>query len=309
MDLNKVIDIINDNDTLLDLYFTEKSYNGYSSFQAEIAANEKGENVLSDIKGLVLNSIRGINDEDLNTVEYNPTGVADDAFEITNHDYVSNYDQIIESFNEVETQNIEDNVDNLTFYTLKFCLEGEVVQVMRRVSKFRRLRSKGIIASFQGNTINEIDSQMVGIDGSIDLIDFNDEILILNHTALERIFNLSEKFTNTAHEVLGRLKNNNKISNFNLFEEDCMNDKRVQKTLTKMSSEDIDWEHCFDRFENVIDNINLFDLEIDYERAPEDKIVYEDKSQLMNFVRLIRDAYYKTIINEQPGYDDGIRMQ
>ncbi|WP_270324371.1 Kiwa anti-phage protein KwaB-like domain-containing protein, partial [Weissella confusa] len=156
------------------------------------------------------------------------------------------------------------------------------------------------------NLDSSADSKMIGIDGAVDLIDYNDEILVINHISIERIFNMDNKFSETATTMLQQLSNNNKIGNFNTFEEDCLNDKRIQKTLTKMASEEIDWEHCLDRFENVVNIIDTFDLDIDYQRAPQEQVNYENKGQLMDFVRLIRDAYYKTMINEQIGVDNGI---
>lgn len=305
MNLQEVLDVIDSETATVDLLFTEKSIHGYSSFQAEIENGHGGVRVINSIKGLVSGTIQSINDENLEIVDYNPMGVRDDTLELTNYDYVGNYQDIVASFDEVETENLENNADNLTFYTLVFRANDVEVKIMRRVSKFKRLNSKGILATFRGNTINSMDSKMIGLDGMIDLIDYDGEIIVVNHIALERIFNLNEKFSDTATNMLGQLSNNQKIGNFNAFEEDCLNDMRIQKTLTKMASEDIDWAHCLDRFENVVNIIDIFDLEIEYQRAPQEQVVYENKSQLMDFVRLIRDAYYKTMINEHTGVDNG----
>lgn len=306
MDLEQVINVIEDVDVEIDLFFTEKSVHGYSSFQADINAGAGGRQVIENIKNLVSGTIQRINTEHFDTVQYNPTGVVDGTLEVTNHDYVESYNEIMDSYNDVETENLEENADNLTFYTLFFRVNDQEVKIMRRVSKFKRLSSKGVIATFTGNAINSIDSKMIGIDGAVDLIDYNDEILVINHISIERIFNMDNKFSETATTMLQQLSNNDKIGNFNTFEEDCLNDKRIQKTLTKMASEEIDWEHCLDRFENVVNIIDTFDLDIDYQRAPQEQVNYDNKGQLMDFVRLIRDAYYKTMINEQIGVDNGI---
>lgn len=306
MELEKVINVIEDENVEMDLFFTEKSVHGYSSFQADISAGTNGRQVIENIKGLVSGTIQRIDTERFDTVQYNPTGVIDGILEVTNHDYVGNYNEIMNSYNDTETENLEENADRLTFYTLFFRVKNQEVKIMRRVSKFKRLSSRGIIATFMGNTINSIDSKMIGIDGAVDLIDYNDEILVINHIALERIFNMDNKFSETATSMLKQLSKNTKIGNFNTFEEDCLNDKRIQKTLTKMASEEIDWEHCLDKFENVVNIIDTFDLDIDYQRAPQEQVNYDNKGQLMDFVRLIRDAYYKTMINEQIGVDNGI---
>lgn len=306
MDLNLVSDIINNNETTLDLYFTEKTIDGYCSQVADIANDGNGYNVLSAIKELVSATIDNLITQDNEVVEYNPTGIADGTLEITNYNYVSNREEVLRSFELADGENLEDNADNLNFYTLVFRNGDTVIRIMRRVSKFKRLYSKGVIVGFRGNQINRIDSKMIGMDGFIDLIDYDEEILVLNHVALERIFNLQEKFENTARNTLNMLRRNANIANFNAFEEDCLGDKRIQRILTKMSSENIDWEHCLERFENVIDIIDTFELNIDYHRAPADQIVYEDKTQMMDFVRLVRDAYYKTMINNHAGVTNKI---
>lgn len=306
MDLENVIKVIEDKNVQMDLFFTEKSVHGYSSFQADISAGANGRKVIEHIKSLVSGTIQRIDKERFDTVQYNPTGVIDGTLEFTNHDYVGNYNEIMNSYEDTETENLEENADKLTFYTLFFRANNQEVKIMRRVTKFKKLSSKGIIATFTGNAIDSIDSKMIGIDGAVDLIDYNDEILVVNHIALERIFNMDNKFSETATSMLKQLSGNSKIGNFNTFEEDCLNDKRIQKTLTRMASEKIDWEHCLDKFENVINIIDTFDLDIDYQRAPQEQVNYDNKSQLMDFVRLIRDAYYKTMINEQIGVDNGI---
>lgn len=306
MDLEKVINVIENENVKMDLYFTEKSVHGYSSFQADINDGSHGRQVIENIKKLVSGTIQRIDTEGFDTVQYNPTGVIDGTLEVSNHDYVGNYDEIMNSYDDTETENLEENADKLTFYTLFFRVKDQEVKIMRRVSKFKRLSSRGIIATFTGNAINSIDSKMIGIDGAVDLIDYNGEILVINHIALERIFNMDNKFSETATSMLKQLSKNKKLGNFNTFEEDCLNDKRIQKTLTKMASEKIDWEHCLDKFENVVNIIDTFDLDIDYQRAPQEQVNYDNKGQLMDFVRLIRDAYYKTMINEQIGVDNGI---
>ena len=66
-------------------------------------------------------------------------------------------------------------------------------------------------------------------------------------------------------------------------------------------------DHCFENFENVKKAINIFELDIKTSRqGDKETVVYENKNQLMDMVRLIRDSYYKSIIRERPGVDDSI---
>ena len=62
---------------------------------------------------------------------------------------------------------------------------------------------------------------------------------------------------------------------------------------------------CFENFNNVVNVIDLFDLDINIQNSNGvDMIVYEDKNQLMDIIRLVRDSYYTSLINERQGIDD-----
>lgn len=307
MDLNRVLAILRDQTTNIDLYFTEKCHDRYNTMVAGIADNADGAQLKNIMKDLVDRNVTAINADGLEEVAYNPTGYREGTVESVTDDYIrESYNEVIESFKNPENEGLEDSADNLTFYTMLFTHDNDVVRIMRRVSKFKRFYSKGIIAAFHGNELNRIQDKMIGLDGSVDIIDYDGEVLILNHIALERIFRLDEKFESSARTILNSLRNNQKIGNFDSLEEDCLNDKRMQRTLTKMADEGIDWQHCLDHFENVVNIIDTFELEIDVIQTPEQMLMYEDKSQLMAFIRLIRDAYYKTMINERNGIDQHI---
>jgi hypothetical protein len=166
------------------------------------------------------------------------------------------------------------------------------------------LHSKGIIARFNGNTLNKIESKLIGIDGEVDFIIIDDDILILSHYSLERIFNLDEQFRDTASDFLNQEGLSDGITNFESFYEDCLNDGRYRKTLAKMTSENINVAKTYENHENIKKTIDMFNLEINYNEEPSFSIVYEDKSQIMDILRILRDSYYRSIINEQIGVDD-----
>lgn len=215
------------------------------------------------------------------------------------------YTDILESFQMADNNDLEEMADDYTFYTVDVAKEDDQLRIYRRVKKFRKIYSKGILAQFHGNTITKVDSKIIGLDGEIDLIEFNKHMLVLNHISLERIFRLEETFNTTASKALDRLREASKITNFGSFEEDCLNDMRIQKTLTRMSGENIDWEHSLDHFSNVINTIDTFDLGIDYQRSPDEKIIYDgDKEHLTDILRIVRDSYYQTMVNEKYGKTD-----
>ena len=100
------------------------------------------------------------------------------------------------------------------------------------------------------------------------------------------------------------MRKSNKIVNFDAFEDDCLNDLRIQKILTKMLKEGNELDICFDNFDHIVDTISIFELEIEIQKSPHEAIIYEDKKQIMDILRLARDSYYRSIIREQLGVDD-----
>ena len=67
---------------------------------------------------------------------------------------------------------------------------------------------------FKGNQLNKIDSQILGIDGDMDLIVYKEEILILNHISLERIFKIEEQYEKKSRETIDFFKKYRKNRKF-----------------------------------------------------------------------------------------------
>lgn len=64
-------------------------------------------------------------------------------------------------------------------------------------------------------------------------------------------------------------------------------------------------ELVFENFDNVIRCIEIFELPIEIIEE-NTKLVYEEKSQLLDFTRVIRDSFYRSIIGEREGVDDSL---
>ena len=173
------------------------------------------------------------------------------------------------------------------------------------MTKFKKLSTQGFLGLFQGNQLNKIDSQILGIDGDIDLIAYKNEIMVLNHISLERIFKIEEQYEKKSKETMNFLRSTGKIENFDAFEEDCMNNLSTRKILTKMQSEDNDLSKCFDNFENIVTTIDMFDLPINVNYTNK-SIIYENKEQIKNILLIARDSYYRSLVQEKPGIDNKV---
>ena len=301
MDINTLKDKIQENDLECNLFFTRKLRNGnYVSFSPNIDAQ-----IYDDLLNLICDYIGQFTGKTI--VDYNPTGYKDETIESCNTSYIRDYIRVLESFNNSDHVETEIDPDNYSFYTFSITKNDDQfpdIKIFRRVTKFKKLHSKGIIARFNGNTLNKIESKLIGIDGEVDFIIIDDNILILSHYSLERVFNLDDQFRDTASDFLNQEGLSDGITNFESFYEDCLNDGRYRKTLAKMTSENINVAKTYENHENIKKTIDMFNLEINYNEEPSFSIVYEDKSQIMDILRILRDSYYRSIINEQIGVDD-----
>lgn len=73
-----------------------------------------------------------------------------------------------------------------------------------------------------------------------------------------------------------------------------------------MLKEGNELDTCFDNFDNIVETIEIFELDIEIQNTPTKGIIYEDKRQIMDVLRLARDSYYRSIIREKPGIDNKI---
>lgn len=298
MNLNEVIDIIRDKNNSRELYFCEKNRDSYISVCPEVS-----EDIFDMLIGFSIDTINKRMEEEL--IKYNPIGYREGTIEVCNTDYVGNFEEVINSFDPGNIDIKEEEIDKFAFYCINIGSGEKNVKLFRRLTKFRKLSTKGILGIFQGNQLNRIDDKILGVDGDIDLVIYKNEILVLRHISLERIFKVEEQYEKKSKETIDYLRNTGKIKNFDAFEEDCMNDSNIRKILTKMQNENNNLERCFDNFDNIVETIDIFQLPININEE-EKSIIYEDKTQIRDILRLARDSYYKSIIQEKPGIDNKI---
>lgn len=290
------------------LYFTrKKNNNSYASYSplVDLAISKQLITLVSDYLE---------KQKDLPTSIFSPIGSYDETIEYCEAEEIQNFQEVIGSLQEdkVERENIpKKEINKLNFYCLSVdCIingQEENIKFFRRITRFRKLSSKGMFGWIQDNRFSKMDTDILGVDGNIDVIVVGNDIMILNHIALERIFSMNDQYIEKSEEAIARIEQTERIENFEQFREDCQGDKRIVRILTKLLNEEDMLDHCFENFENVKKAINIFELDIKTSRqGDKETVVYENKNQLMDMVRLIRDSYYKSIIRERPGVDDSI---
>ncbi|RKD75218.1 uncharacterized protein DUF4868 [Sinobaca qinghaiensis] len=307
MDIQNVISLIDErkeDNSNVRLYFTNKKRkNSYESFSPSLS-----EDLQEEIVKMALNSLRYY--EEVDQKKFSPIGQVEGFIETIPIGEVESYTDIINSFREDYVFRQSPNhkqINDLNFYCLKIEIEEEEdIYLFRRVNKFKKLSEAGIIGRFSGeNDFIKFRENILGLDGNIDILVYNDEILILNHIALERVFSISDQFLDNAQKTLKYVEDKNRIENFEAFKEDCLSNKRITRILTKILDEQDKMEIVFENFENVINVINTFELKIELAES-NTKIIYDNKDQLMNITYLIRDSFYKSIIGDRGGRDESI---
>jgi len=294
---------LNDEELAVRLYFSRKRPNGsYLTYSPSIDRPLQVE-----LKKLVTDALYKA--RDLEQREFSPIGTIDGCIETYSVNQVDSFNDIIQSMSEdvvVRTEIQPKDVSKLTFYCLKINLgtRGDIL-FFRRVTKFNRLAKEGFIGKFYSNDFVKIDDTLLGIDPSVDIVVFGNELLILNHISLERIFSIHDQYQQKASQTLDLVKRADRIENFDLFREDCLSDGRVTRALTKLLNEEDKIYLVFENFQNVIRVIDIFDLNIELTEG-NTKLIYEDKSQLLDITRLMRDSFYKTLINNREGVDEGV---
>lgn len=310
MNIGEVLDLLhNVQDRVgVRLFFTQKrGQNTYGSYSPILDSGlaEKLITIIAD------NLER---QKDLPICDFSPVGAYSDTLERYDTADLMNFEAVMDSYmdNAVERDRITpDTIKRLSFYcfSVDWIIDTIPVNIkfFRRITKFRKLSSKGILGYIHGNTFSSIEAEVMGMDGDIDLIVKENDMLILNHVALERIFSMADQYVRKANEAIQKVGEANRIINFDVFAEDCLDDKRVTRILTKLLNEEDRLEHCFENFENVKKAIDIFEVDIRIESVNgEEQLIYESKRQLMDMVRLIRDSYYKSIIQERHGVDDSL---
>ncbi|WP_163537399.1 Kiwa anti-phage protein KwaB-like domain-containing protein [Gracilibacillus sp. YIM 98692] len=280
------------------LYFTRKDYKGrYTSYKPGISTPLQKE-----LTKIVVEAMKGLNNKTV--LPFNPSGSLDDTIEYCDYSSVDSLWHILESLDgDRLLESIPDDISKFSFYCLVIQLEDDdKLLIFRRLTKFKKLQ-KGIVGRFISGDFEQIDSDLLGIDGQIDIIGYDSELTVANHISMERIFDIKTQYQESAKKTLAMIKETNRIENFEQFEEDSINDGRVIRGLTKLLQDPERVKRSLENIEKVKELVDVVDLDIKFSED-DSKLLYERKDQLQNITLIIRDAYYQSFINERLGVDE-----
>lgn len=301
MSLKEIYEILTDinleeNDNFVELYLINKK-NSEEYYSYKLTVEKK---LQSELMEIVSTSV--FNVQDKNICEYNPIGQIDSDIEKCSLDYIKNANNVLFSIEDDSPNRLESlpEIKNIHSYCIKIKKGDISIITFRRFNKLRKLRA-GFIGTVVEGRFKSLDGELIGLYNDIDIIIFNDDVFILNHIALERIFDIGIQFKEKAKETIQDIRDKDIIDNFDKFEEDALNNLNVIKRLTKIK-ENKTLPKIFDNFENVPKVIEYFGLNIELNQS-KDKIIYVDKTQIEDITLLMNDSYYETIIAGVPGID------
>lgn len=299
--LNNMLEKYEDPLGRLTVLFVHKNGINYESYSPSIS---------NDVQKKIVNLLRGTIQYklslELDEVPFNPSGQESDQYSVCHPDYVGNYEQVINLFDNTNEAEMEIDKINYLIFRLRINESDEDLKYLYFYRKNHKLKSirKGFWMRKVDSTFNVLENdKLVAIDGEIDAISFENTLLFFNHISAERIFNLREKFIENAIHVLREIEEGNRISNFEQFQEDCLENARVVRRLTKIHFDPRIIQLFHNHFENAPEVVELFDLNIIF-NDDKTEIIYEDKSQLTDITLLMRDAYYRTVLADRKGMDD-----
>ena len=232
--------------------------------------------------------------------KYNPIGAISNTLEKTT---IEEFEMVKELIDSLEKPGVSDDItaEDVNFVIYEFRTMKGISYFMRRYTKLQIFK-KGFLGRLMDDKFEKLDaSKLLGIDATVDIIVDGRDILIIQHTAFERIFDLDREFVEAAKEVLSNPKLDEKIEGFKQLKEDLLDNGSYVKRVSKLKNRK-NAMVFLDAPENTKKAIDEFRLNIPI--SPSNKYVYTGKSQLGEFINLMQDAYYKTIIGGEKGTDE-----
>lgn len=302
-EIKNLLEAYNEPEGRLSVLFVSKKGTEYEAFEPAIT-----NDVQAKITKLFYENISSKeSDDNLNRVDFNPSGQENDEFSECHTSYVGNFDEVTNLY---ENANTEDEIepDDVSFliFRLRVNDDREPVKYIYFFRKNYKLKSirKGFWMRKVSDTFNILEgNKLMAIDGGIDAIAYGEKIIFFSHISAERIFNLREKFRENAQVVLEDVREGDKLSNFEQFKDDCLDDARIIRRLTKIQSNPQIIQLFHRHFDNAPEVVELFDLNIKF-NEDRSKILYDNKDQLTHITMLMRDAYYRTVLANRKGVDD-----
>ena len=281
-------------DNVMTMFFVQKNTTDtYISYMPQIS-NDLQKKVMEVVLPNLKDSLQR-----RKAVDYNPIGVADGENERIASTQVNNISIFLESISEenLYTDMSTIKIDKISFYVIRIKWDDDIVYLFRQFTKVSKLR-KGLISQIVENELKEMDNNFLGIDGYTDMALYRNDLIVLNHVSLERIFNYRDEFMTITNNALDEIERHGVINNIDQFAEDCKRDIRVLKRFTNiMNSNRLPlFFKYYDKVPKIVKTLGI-DLEFD----KKGHLIYREKSQLFHIINLMSDSYFRSLLADRIG--------
>lgn len=278
----------------LKLFFSYRNNRtgNYISFQPVIS---------NDVQHEIFNAIVPYIKQQLSNnhpADYSPMGVLDGYFEIMDTQEVVGANKFFESVSrELLLRDLSEmKPEKIGFYCIEIKHNEKAAYIFRQFQKMKKLRNGFFCQLFDSQL--RIVENILGFDQLSDIIIFENDLFLLNHIALERIFYYRDEIQKKADEAIREIKNKNIIVNVDSFSTDCLNDVRIMKRFTSLMTSGR-LPLFFEHYSDVPGIVKQLDLDIQFDG--ENKLIYREKSQLFHIVNLLSDAYFESLLAKRTG--------
>lgn len=202
------------------------------------------------------------------------------------------------SANQIEFHSSKVEINKLSFYCVKFEVDGEEpLYFIRRVNKLSAL-NRGLKALFTDNSFTKLNDQVFAIDPMSDLILFKEEALILSRFALNVLCTIDDFYIDATKKLLKSIKSH--FSNYEKFLEDCLQNRRILRKMVKMSENPERISLVLDEGRDAIESV-IKDHALTVTLDEKGLINYSgDATEMTEIANLLSDAYYRSsILNEK----------
>ncbi|MCH7322712.1 DUF4868 domain-containing protein [Solibacillus sp. MA9] len=296
---SKLIELLISNTPKLNLFIIEKikTDDALDYFAHKLSLSRSLQKEIVEIVQPTINKL--IEKEQ---IEYNENGRPNGVVEYCEQSYVGiTFNNLLNSLNE-PGENVNDDVKK-DIYCIKIEIEtGKYCYLINRIPQFKKF-SKGLWGTLADSTFRKVSDSFIGIEPNFDLLIYENEILIINNVSMQRIFDLKTKYIQNASTVLNSFEETHKIEGFDQFKVDSIEDGNIVKRISRLMTKPERMTRFVENFIKVEEIITEFDLNIEL-NDDKTKIKYTDKKQLNDIVKLLNDAYYKTVLSGEKGRDD-----
>lgn len=239
---------------------------------------------------------------------YNLIGSDDEVIENTTVKmYKDNIASIVDSFSDTKTMPTRFGNNKFSYFVYDIEYNDNSSKESKSIYFFRRAKKLSTFKrGFYGHLVDGHfqslqDTNFLGVDDHIDFVIFGDDICIFEHISFERILKLKNEFTDGAKKVFENKLIQEKIVNYEKFRDTALAHGNFVKRLYKIH-ENGDEALFLKNITKTTQVINKFNLQI---KTKSGKFIYDDSAQIGDYINLMQDAYYTTLIAGVDGVDTG----